>query len=240
MEDEAVIVISLGGSILVPARIDDMYLKQFVHLIKEEADRGKRFAIITGGGSISREYRDALLHVREADTETLDILGIATTRLNALLLRYAFDDYAESQVIFDPTEPIAMTKPVLIAGGWKPGHSSDGAAVGLAKTLGAKTILNLSNIDYVYTDDPRKNLEAEPIRDIVWEEFQSMFPPEWAPGANAPFDPVAARMASELDLDVVVMNGRNLSNLKNYLEGEEFFGTVISGHTSTDYLPKIH
>ncbi len=87
MEDNAVIVISLGGSILAPARVDDVYLQQFVNLIKEEADRGKRFAIITGGGSISREYRDALLHVREANTETLDMLGIATTRLNALLLR---------------------------------------------------------------------------------------------------------------------------------------------------------
>lgn len=180
------------------------------------------------------------MHVREVDTETLDILGIATTRLNAFLLRYAFGDYAEPDIILDPTEPIAMTRPIIIAGGWKPGHSSDGAAVGLAKTLGAKTILNLSNIDYVYTDDPRKNLEAEPIRDIVWEEFQKMFPAEWAPGANAPFDSVAAQMASELDLEVVVMNGRNLSNLQNYLNDEEFFGTVISGHTATDYLPKLH
>lgn len=240
MEDSAVIVISLGGSILVPARVDDVYLQQFVNLIKEEADRGKRFAIITGGGSISREYRDALLHVHEADTETLDMLGIATTRLNALLLRYAFDDYAESHVIFDPTEPIEMTRPIIIAGGWKPGHSSDGAAVGLAKTLGAKTILNLSNIDYVYTDDPRKNLDAEPIRDIVWEEFQKMFPTEWAPGANAPFDPIAAQMASDEDLEVVVMNGRNLSNLQNYLNDEEFFGTVISGHVTTEHLPKLH
>jgi uridylate kinase len=45
---------------------------------------------------------------------------------------------------------------------------------------------------------------------------------------NAPFDPVASKAAQELDLNVIVADGRNLDNLKNILDGDEYVGTLIS------------
>ena len=221
-------VISLGGSLICPDRVDGEYLKKFVALITAEAAKGMQFAIITGGGKLAREYRDALAACGVSDSETLDWIGIDATRMNAQLLRRAFGDVAEPKMFLEPAMLSLTGKNIVVGGGWKPGHSSDGAAVGLAEKLGATKIVNLSNIDYVYTADPRKDPAATKIEKIAWPEFRKLLPKEWDPGASAPFDPVAAEMAENLHLEVAVMNGKNLENLAAYLDGKEFLGTVIS------------
>ncbi len=222
------IVISLGGSILCPDRVDIEYIKSFVAMVKEKVSQGLSFAIITGGGKIARDYRDALLASGISDTYILDLMGIDATRYNAELIRYSFGDLAESKIFLDPTNLTLSGKNILVGGGWKPGHSSDGSAVALAKTLGAKKLVNLSNIDYVYTADPRKDPNAQKIEKIGWAEFRKLLPEGWNPGISAPFDPIAAQMAQEEGLEVVVMNGKNLENLENYIDGKEFVGTVIN------------
>jgi uridylate kinase len=228
METKNWTVISLGGSLIAPKEVDAEYLKSFASLIKNETANGSHFAIITGGGHIAREYRDALIAAGVTDNTELDLVGIAATRMNAVLLQKILGSISESEIFLDPTKVLPTDKLVMVGGGWKPGHSSDGAAVGLAKQLGATKLINLSNIEYVYTADPRTNPEAAPIEKISWDEFRKLLPTEWSPGINAPFDPIAAKMAQEMNLEVAVMNGKNLENLKNYLDGKEFVGTVIS------------
>ena len=221
-------VISLGGSLICPDRVDGAYVKSFVDLINAEAGKGMHFAIIAGGGRVAREYRDALAACGISDAATLDWMGIDATRFNAHLLCRAFGDAAEPEIFLEPTSLALTGKKVAVGGGWKPGHSSDGAAVGLAQKLGAAKLINLSNIDYVYTADPRKDPTATKIEKINWPEFRQLLPKEWDPGASAPFDPVAAEMAQNMKLEVAVMNGKNLENLAAYLDGKEFQGTVIS------------
>jgi uridylate kinase len=97
----------------------------------------------------------------------------------------------------------------------------------LAEHFGADAVLNLSNIEKVYTDDPRKNPDAKPIDKISWADFRKMVGDEWVPGKNVPFDPVASRRASELGLKVICAAGRDLENLRLILEGKPFTGTVI-------------
>jgi uridylate kinase len=97
-----------------------------------------------------------------------------------------------------------------------------------AKQLGAKKLVNLSNIDHVYTIDPKKFPDAQKIERATWSEFRQLIPKEWDPGLSAPFDPVAARTAEELGLEVAVINGHNLDEFKNYLDGKPFVGTIIS------------
>ena len=223
------IVISLGGSLLVPDRVDGEYLKAFTDFIKIQISQGFSFAIITGGGRVCRDYNNALIQCGIADSETLDWMGISLTRSNATLLRFALRDHAEPEIFLDPRQVVLTGKPVLVGGGYKPGHSSDGSAVALAKTLGAKKLINLSNIDYVYTADPRIDLNAKPITETTWPLFRELLPTKWEPGLNAPFDPIAAGLAQEMGLEVAVMNGKNLANLGDYINGKEFVGTVIRG-----------
>ncbi len=221
-------VISVGGSLICPDRVDAQYVKSFVALIQKEVAAGNYFALITGGGKICRDYQDALKVAGSPSNEDLDWVGIYTTRCNAELLRLSFDGLAEPEIFLDPLAPKLSGRQVLVGGGFEPGHSSDGAAVALAKTLGAKKLINLSNIDYVYTADPKVDPTATKIEKSTWADFRKLLPIEWSPGANVPFDPIAAKMAEELGLEVAVMNGRNLDNLAAYLEGKTFVGTVIS------------
>ncbi len=214
------IVISVGGSLIAPDKVDALYVAEFVRVIKEN--------IVAGGGKIAREYRDALIAADIEEQALLDWMGIYATRYNAELLRLAFQDMAESAIFLDPTNIFQTGKPIIVGGGWKPGHSSDGSAVALATTLGAKKLINLSNIDYVYDADPKKNPDAKKIEKISWADFRNIIPKEWDPGLNSPFDPVASAMAEKAGIEVAILNGAHLEELSNYLEGKSFKGTIIS------------
>jgi uridylate kinase len=221
------IVISLGGSLIIPNEIDVDFLKLFVSAIKEYVSRGFSFLIITGGGKICRKYNDSLKQIVEPSNEDLDWLGISATRLNAEFVRICFEDLAYEKVALDPDSIPKTDKPIVVGCGWKPGNSSDLAAVHTAKSSGATKIINLSNIDYVYDKDPKNNPDAKPIKEISWSDFRQIIPKEWGPGINTPFDPVAAREAESSGIEVVIMNGKNIESLKAYLDGKPFVGTVI-------------
>ncbi len=227
MDMQKHIIISLGGSLIAPENIDTEFIKNFVDVIKEYTSKGYRFGIITGGGRVARNYLDAIKIIATPTNVDLDWIGIASTRLNAELLRVAFGDLAYEQIIMDPDMIPATDKPVTLGGGWKPGNSSDLAAIHTAITLGAKKVINLSNIDYAYDKDPNVFPDAVKIESINWPEFRKILPLEWNPGLNAPFDPIAAEKAESAGIEVAIMNGKNLENLKNYLDGKTFIGTVI-------------
>jgi uridylate kinase len=154
-------------------------------------------------------------------------MGINVTHMNAYFVKTIFGDLAHPEVITNPTKKIRLIKPVVIGAGWKPGCSTDYDAVLLAENLGAKTVINLTNIDYVYDSDPRKNPNAKPIKQMSWKELRAQFGTEWKPGLNSPFDPVASKKAQRLGLRVITANGKKLKNLVNILDGANFRGTII-------------
>ncbi len=225
---EETIIISLGGSLIVPENIDVDFLKEFKALILAQISKGNKFVIITGGGKICRKYNEAAENIITPTKDDLDWLGIAVTRLNAELLRIIFGENAHAEIILDPNVVPKMDKPVMFGGGWKPGNSSDLAAIHAAISVGAKKLINLSNIDYVYDKDPRKNSDAIKIEKSSWADFRKLLPTEWEPGLNAPFDPIAAKQAESSGIEVNILNGKNISNLEKCLNGEKFQGTVIS------------
>ncbi len=151
----------------------------------------------------------------------------SSTRLNAQLVRLMFGKLAHGGIVEDPNIKLSFKEKILVAGGWMPGRSTDDDAVRLAKIYGAGTVINLSNIDYVYTKDPRKFKDAKLIKDISWKDFRKIVGNKWDPGKNLPFDPTAAKLAEQLKLKVIIANGKNLGNLKNILEGKNFKGTTV-------------
>lgn len=221
------IIISLGGSLIIPEEIDVEFLKSFRSLILSQVEKGEKFVIITGGGKICRRYNDAAEEIVSPTKDDLDWLGIAATRMNAELLRVIFNEFACSKIILDPNLVPEMEKPVIFGGGWKPGNSSDLAAIQAAISVGAKKLINLSNIDYVYTKDPKKFSDAVKIEESSWSDFRKLLPTDWEPGANVPFDPIAAQKAESVGIEVVIMNGKNISNLEKCLNNETFIGTKI-------------
>lgn len=212
---------------IVPDAIDTAFLKQFRASIQHHLSRGLSFYIVAGGGMTARRYQHAGTEVR-GDLHPVDVdwLGIHTTRLNAHLLRAVFKDEAQPRIVKNPGRVRARAS-LIIGAGWKPGHSTDYDAVIAAKQVGAKRIVNLSNIDYVYTADPKKDPSAKPIEKIGWSEFRSIIPDHWDPGLSSPFDPVASKLAQENGMEVAILNGAKLEEFDKYLDGEPFKGTMI-------------
>jgi len=220
------VILSLGGSLIVPNKIDVNFLKNFKKLIEKYIKRDYRFAIYCGGGRIARDYQEALKNVIGNNQEDLDWIGISATRLNAFLLKCIFYKYADEKIIENPTEKISSDKKILIAAGWKPGWSTDYDAVLLAKNLSVKRIINISNVDYVCDKDPKKFSNAKKIMEISWHDYRKISGDKWAAGLNLPFDPVAAKEAQRSGITVLVI-GKDLDNFENALENRKFNGTTI-------------
>lgn len=224
------VVISLGGSIVVPDGPDTVLINEYRSLITEHIDAtGDRVILVVGGGSTARAYQRAFRDVAgdAAEDDAQDWIGIMATRLNAELVRHAFAPYCTDPVVYDPTGPVSFDGSVLVAAGWKPGFSTDNDAVLLAERFDAPTVINLSNVAQVYSADPKVDPEAYPLESVTWEEFRSIVGDEWKPGKNLPFDPVATKRAAELGLRVIAADGKQLENTRRILAGDSFFGTTI-------------
>lgn len=224
------IIISVGGSMIVPGDIDTTFLSSFKKLIETEIDQnGRHFVVIAGGGKTARKYMDAARAVSDLTVDDVDWLGIHATRLNGHLLRAVFRDHAYPIMIANPDDVLDIPKDakLIVAAGYRPGASTDLRAVQVAHRRGATKVINLSNIDYVYTADPKKDPNATPIKEIAWPEFRKLIPAEWDPGLSSPFDPVAAREAEMHSIEVAIVNGAKLDELKKCIDDEAFIGTRI-------------
>lgn len=226
-------ILSVGGSIVAPEQPDVDFIRRFVAMAKAylAAHSGDRLILVVGGGGPARIYQQAFRAAAETDAaddgNAADWIGIMATRLNAQLVKACFGSLCTDAVVTDPTATTAFTGSVLVAAGWKPGFSTDNDAVLLAEKFDADTVVNLSNIEKVYTDDPRKNPDAQPLDTISWADFRAMVGDEWQPGKNCPFDPIASKKAAELGLTVICAGGKNIENTRAILEGSAYIGTTI-------------
>jgi len=219
------IIISLGGSLVAPNEIDIEFLKKFKSVLQKHF-KSKNFFILVGGGKVCRVYQNALLEFGAKDKDR-DWMGINISRLNAEIVRQLFSDNSYNKVITNPTEKIKTSKKVVVGAGWKPGWSTDYVSVLTAKTYGVKTIINLTNIDYVYDKNPKEFSDARVIKEINWEDFQKIIGTKWTPGLSAPFDPRASIIAKKLKMKVTIINGANLDQLEDFLNNKSFIGTTI-------------
>lgn len=248
------IVLSLGGSLIVPkeGEIALEFLKTFAKLILEFRIRWRKVILVAGGGRTARMYIEAaqrILHEfdREASHTDCDWIGIHATRANGHLLRTIFlelmpeDTFAH--VLKNPEPREGEAKRVLreatrgphrivIAAGWKPGRTTDEIAVRMARAFGAKTVVNLTDVPYVYDRNPKLD-GAQELREVAWGDYLHLFPSaQHRPGDHSPFDPRAARLAAHHGMRVIVFRG-NVQNITRFLRGgpyaDRFQGSVIGG-----------
>ena len=215
-------IISLGGSVIIPDKLDLGFLKRFKVLIKKHS-KNRKFLIICGGGKLARNLQKRAKKLKGITDRELDWLGIYATRINALTLKKLFD--VKEELIINPIKKITSKENILIAAGWKPGFSTDYDSVLLAKNLKANKVINMTNVDYVYSKDPGLK-GAKPIKKTTWKGLRKIVGNKWKPGLNMPFDPIAAKEAEKLRLDVVII-GKDINNLGKVLRNESFKGTLI-------------
>lgn len=196
--------------IVTPAGINLKFLAKFRQLILAATKAGDEFILVAGGGAVCRTYQAAGKKLKFSDA-ALDWLGIRATELNAEVLRQLFVD----------------VKGIAVSGGKKPGASTDTTAVRRALAAGVKTVINISNVDYVYNADPKKNKSARILPQMSWPEFLRLVGTKWRPGMHTPFDPVAAHLAAKAKLTVKFVSGDNLLALRQALADKRFSGTTI-------------
>ncbi len=225
-------VCSVGGSLIVPNGGPNVaFLKELSAMVREYIAGGKRIVLVIGGGKTARHYIDAANAVHGANNEDLDWLGIHATRLNGHLLRTVFRDVAHPVVVKNPLRvPKKWQGNVLIAAGWKPGWSTDYVASRIASALHSKHVVNVSNVDAVYGEDPRKNPKAKRFESLHWKTYRAMVGDTWDPGLSAPFDPIASKFCHRHKIDVAIVHGEPIDQMKHAILGEEFIGTIISSY----------
>jgi uridylate kinase len=219
-------VLSLGGSLVCPNEIDVLFLKKFRNFILKWIKKGKKFVIFVGGGKIARKYQKVAKKFK-VKNEELDWIGILATILNGNLVKSIFENFAFEKVLTDPTKKPKTKKKIIIFGGWKPGRSTDYDSVLAAKNFGAKRVINLSDVNFIYDKNPKKFKDAKPLEKISFDELFKIIGKKWTPGANTPFDPEAAKLAKKEKIKVIFLNGRNFKNLEKVFLGKKFKGTII-------------
>ncbi len=223
------VVVSLGGSVLVPGEDDAPFVRALAALLRSASRKVRLFAV-TGGGRIARYYIETgrELGIPEA---RLDELGIGITRMNARLLGAALKGRAnrEPATSYAEAARLANRYPIVLMAGTRPGHTTDRVSASLARFVRAERIVNATSVDGVYTADPRKNPQARRLDRITFEELVRLAGEgHRAAGPSMVFDPVAARVLARDRIPLSVVRGRDLEALEAAILGRPFRGTLVS------------
>ena len=86
------------------------------------------------------------------------------------------------KIITDPNKKVKTNKDIIVGAGWKPGWSTDYDAVLIAKNHNVKTIINLTNIDYVYDKNPSEFPDAKPLKELIGKVLNELWAINGCPG----------------------------------------------------------
>ena len=225
-----VIVLSLGGSLIVPEKMDYNFLKKFKQVIRKTY-RTHKFVIVCGGGVLARKYI-SVLKKEEKNHKEVSLAGIEATRMNAHFMTRIFGKEANSEIPKNMLEVKNMLEKnkVVFCGAlrYAPRETSDGTAAKLAHYF--KTIfINITNIDTLYSSDPSKNKNAKPIRQITWKDFETIAKKiPFKPGQHFVLDQKASSLIRKHKIPTYII-GKKISNLNKILKNQPFLGTSIKG-----------
>ncbi|MBU0957241.1 MAG: UMP kinase [Nanoarchaeota archaeon] len=223
------IVISLGGSLIIPDNVNYSYLKKFKQTIK--SIKNKKFVIVTGGGSLARKYISALSQETK-DHKTQSLAGISATRTNARFVSYFFGQDQGKGIPhkIEQVKSLIKKQNIVFCGGleYKPQQTSDGTAAQIAAKLKAKFI-NITNVSGLYTDNPKTNKNAKFIPTSTWKNFHKRAASiKYKPGQHFVLDQNASSIIMKNKVPTYII-GENTDNLKNLILGKKFKGTTIEG-----------
>ena len=220
-------IVSVGGSMINPSSVDVEYVKEFAEIIKKSDS--PKIGIVVGGGQTARNYVNSMKSFTSNDF-FLDEIGIMATRMNAKIVSSSIGRL-EMNIPEDVNDAARqlMSCGRVVMGGTVPGHTTDTVSVLFAEAMGIKKVYNLTSVDMVYDEDPRKNKKAKPIERMNYREaFSISLKSYTGAGSNQFMDSVALLIAMRSGIEINLMHGKDLDNFKNALKGEKFKGTKIA------------
>ena len=220
------VVIKLGG-FAFPEELDPGALRAYASVLKRLVDEGYRVVIVAGGGRNARKFIEAARRLG-APEAICDELGIAITRLNAALLALALGLRNPLDIPTDfrsMAEALGRSNPIVL-GGLQPGQSTDAVAILAAELVGAELVVKATDVDGIYTADPRKHPEARRLEKLTYDEALALLSGRAAAGTYELLDPLALRLARRSGISIRVVDGRDPENIYKAARGAHV-GTLV-------------
>ena len=230
------VVVKLSGEYLAghqPFGIDQPTLDRVAGDLIEAVERGIQVAVVVGGGNI---FRGVDVSSRGVSRPTGDTMGMLATVMNCLALESALERKGKSartlcalampQVCELFTRKAALRyladgRIVLFAGGTgNPFFTTDTTAVLRAGEIGAQAVLKATNVDGVYSADPKLDKTAK--------RFERLTHSQAIEGGYKVMDATAFALARETSLPIIVFSIAESGSIGAILDGTGN-GTIVAG-----------
>jgi len=228
------ILLKLSGEALAGDKgygLDPTVIQFISKQVQEVYELGVSVGIVVGGGNIFRGVSDA---AKGMDRSTADYMGMLATVINSLSLQDALEklglpvrvqsaitmpQVAEPFIYRKAIRHLEKGRIVIFAGGTgNPYFTTDTAAALRASEIKADVLLKATNVDGVYTADPKKDPTATKFETLSYMQALNM-------GLKV-MDAAAISLCMENKLPIVVFKLQEEGNIKKLVLGESV-GTLV-------------
>ena len=224
------IIISLGGSLIVPNKINTEALLEFKKILLKYKKKYK-FIVICGGGNTARNYIKGL-NIKGIKRKEYfqSLLGISATRLNARFMTYFFGDDASQGIPHDMNEVKNLLNKhhIVFCGAlrYSPNQTSDSTSAKLAHYF-KSPFINITNVKGLYDKNPKQFRSAKFISSITHKDFLKIANKlKFEPGQHFVLDQKAAKIIKKYKIKTFIL-GPDLKNLERLLNDKHYVGTLI-------------
>ena len=217
------VVLKLSGSLFFSEEFERV-ASTLIKVLKKNSSL--RLVIVAGGGSTAREYI-GIARKLGADQATQDEIGIAVSRVNAQVLAAAMGGVARQEVPKSLSEMVKLSeldtssRHAVVMGGLHPGQSTNAVGALAAEKLKAKQFLNATDVDAVYSKDPKKYPDAKPIRKVTASELEKILGSEsMQAGGYDLMDPIALKLIERSRIPTWIMKCKSKVIEKALVEGK--------------------
>jgi len=221
------VVVRIGGSV-VGSPLNAPMINRYVTLLKDWKNQGHDVVAVVGGGSLAREFIKVAAYLG-LEEERRDWAAIHVSRLFAQLFVLSLGDAGcgAVPVTLDEAEACLKKGKIVVMGGLRPGMTTDTVAALIGERVKADLLVKGSNVDGIYTKDPRKYCDAKKLDKLRFEELADLFEAkQHKAGINQIIDPEAVKILAKIRLRTIVVDGYDTANLVFAVEGRQA-GTVI-------------
>jgi uridylate kinase len=221
------VVVRIGGSVVASPPTAEI-IAEYAELLERLEKQKHKLVVVVGGGSVARDFIELAqdLGLNEAGQ---DEVAISVSRLFAQLFALKLGDLSSDFVPRTVDEAVKLfgRGKIVIMGGVKPGMTTDTVSAMIAEKIAADLLVKASDVDGVYTKDPKKYDDAEKIDHLSFDDLGALFElDEHRAGINQILDPTAVRVLQKCRIRMIVVNGFKPENVSLALKGEKV-GTII-------------
>ncbi len=223
------VTLCFGGSIVAPDSPDMECIREAAEVLRKIRKRKHEVLVVVGGGKISRTYIDDARGLKASDPYC-DVVGIDATRLNARLLIAALGELAESNpaLTFEAAIRATLRGKIPVMGGTTPGQTTDAVAAMLAISSRSEMLAYFTDVDGVYTDDPKLNPDSGKFETMTAQQLIGLVSRvKMEPGIKMIIDPIAAKIIERSRIRTIILGRREIKRLPEILEGKSHSGTTI-------------